>query len=191
MRKSTSRAVSIGPKDTFITMHVYLPTLLRVIKKSRGTIVGMRGDGAFAMFGSVAIESSEPEAEVGSEKATEASRLACDCGAALITAITDAVNPVLVNGGVRGEIEIGVGIDVGDFVATRIGIERAYELTAYGYCVNNACHRSDHGHNRVVVTNKVRKMFPSSPGGQTKFSDVPSQKDAYFLKFPDSHKPLK
>ncbi len=140
------------------------------------------------MFGVVKIADDN---EVTQEAATEAAGKVCRCGQALVECVEKVINPVLAAGGVEAEMFVGVGVDVGDFVATRIGIEHAYDLTAYGECVDTACHRSDHGWNRVVVTNKVQRMFPTGKGGKTLFPAVPSQKDAYFLKYPPDYCVLK
>lgn len=189
LRRSSNRATRIGPRNTYITMHTYLPTMLQVIKSAEGTVVGLRGDGAIAMFGLVKLNSSADK--VTPKQAEDAASLACDCGQALVDCVVKVVNPVLEKGEVEAGLEVGIGVDVGEFVATKIGIERAYDLTAYGDCVNRACHRSDHGHNRVVVTNNVQRMFPTVKGGKTTFPAVPNQKDAYFLKYPSDYRAIK
>ncbi len=53
LRKSTTRALRVGPRDTFITMHTYIPTMLSIVSSADGIIVGLRGDGAIACFGLV------------------------------------------------------------------------------------------------------------------------------------------
>lgn len=189
LRKSSKRATRIGPRDTYITMHTYMPTMLEVIKGMGGTVVGLRGDGAIAMLGVVKLD--DPKRRVQTDEGERAAGLGCECGQGLVECVVDVINPVLAKGGVEAGLAVGVGVDVGEFVATRIGIERAYDLTAYGDCVNKACHRSDHGHNRVVVTNDVRVMFPEGKGGKTTFPDVPNQTDAYFLKYPDYYRAIR
>lgn len=45
MRSSTKRAIKIGPEQTFLTMHVYIPALLEVVKIYNGNVIDIMGDG--------------------------------------------------------------------------------------------------------------------------------------------------
>src|SRR5262249_10080455 len=139
IRKSTDRALRIGPRDTYITMHTYLPTMLKIIDEAKGLSVGLRGDGALACFG--LVDTSESP-RVTNEDCTRAVRRATNCAHAMIEAIDTVVNPVLLEGDIEGELRMGVGIDIGDIVATNIGLGDARDLTAYGNCVNKACHNN-------------------------------------------------
>lgn len=189
LRKSTERAMKVGPRDTFITMHTYMTTMLAVVRGSDGVVVGLRGDGAFAAFGLVHLD--DRKKRVTTEEAEEAVRAASLCGAAMVKAIDKVVNPTLKEGGTAAGLAIGVGIDVGEFVATNIGLDRAFELTAYGNCVNKACKRSSIGTQKVVLTNEARRMYPKTKGGTTKFPTFPGHDDAYILQLEDRHNPLK
>lgn len=188
LRRSSARALALGPKDTYVTMHTYLPTMLSIVDSAGGVVVGLRGDGAIACFGLVDLT---PEGmTVTTEQAERAVSKACDCGDAMVKAIDKVVNKVLVKGGVRGGLQVGVGIDVGNIVATNIGLGGARELTAYGNCVNKCCKRSC-GNNLVILTLDARKMFPTSPGGRTKFRRYKDEADAFILRYPDGYHTLR
>ncbi len=189
MRGSTKRAMKIGARGTFITMHCYLPTMLAVVKAAGGKVVGLRGDGAIAVFGHVVLEDDSPA--VTPKQAAKAVSAACDCGAAMVATIDQAVNPALEETKVQAGLTMSVGIDVGEFIATNVGLERAFEHTAYGNCVNIACKRSGLGSNNVVLTNDARRMFPTSATGRTKLLRYPGEEDAYILRYPDDYRLLK
>jgi hypothetical protein len=163
-----------------------------VIGELEGVVVGLRGDGALASFGLVDTSSGRPP--VSSKKAEHAVREACRCGDAIVKTVQKAVNPVLAKAKIalgkeilgvgKGRLQVGVGIDVGDIVATRIGLGRANELTAYGVPVNHCCKRS-FGNDMVILTRQAKNMFPKSKRGRTKFSPYPEVQDAFILRYPD------
>ncbi len=126
---------------------------------------------------------------VKGEQAKAAVEKACDAGDAMVKAIDAVVNLALREGGVEDGLQIGVGIDIGDIVATNIGLGKAHELTAYGSCVNNCCKRS-FGNNAVILTHDAMRMFPSEPGGRTRFQRYPGVDDAYVLHYPDDYQTL-
>lgn len=191
LQKSTSRARRLGARATYITMHTLLPTLLEVIRQGDGTVVGLRGDGAMAMFGKIDCKTAEDKLDPALTE--EAVSRACDCAQALAVAVHSAVNPALAESAIEAGLNIGVGVDCGIFIATKIGIERSYELTAYGECVNWACKLADHGKNanRVVISNDIRKLFPVSPGGKTAIVKVPGAVEGYYLTYPAGYKSFK
>jgi hypothetical protein len=86
-------------------------------------------------------------------------------------------------------LQLGVGIDVGNIVATNIGLGVASELTAYGDCVNKCCKRSC-GNNIVILTQEAKRMFPKSEGGRTKFRPYKGEPDAFILRYPSTYKTL-
>jgi class 3 adenylate cyclase len=175
-------AVKIGPRNMYIAMHTYLPTMLRIVEEFKGIVVGLRGDGAIACFGLVQAGDDQPR--VTSEQAENAVRKACDCGDVMVKAMQKVVNPVLQYGKIMsGDGLIGVGIDVGEIVATRIGIGEAHELTAYGTAVNTCCKRSC-GNDLVILTKHAKKMFPKSKGGKTRFRPYLDKPDAFILRYP-------
>jgi hypothetical protein len=182
LRDSSKLAMKISPRDMYIVMHTYLPTMLKIIEKVQGTIVGMRGDGAIACFGLVQTGDDKPR--VTQEQSEYAITVACDCGDAIVKAMRQVVNPILHDGKIKcADLLVGVGIDVGDVVATRIGLGEAHELTAYGIPVNQCCKRS-FGNDAVVLTYKATKMFPKSKNGKTSFRAYPNKEDSYVLHYP-------
>jgi len=189
LRKSSKRAVRIGPRDTFLTMHTYLPVALKVLKAASGEVVGLRGDGAVAAFGIVrAEERDKPCSEAESSKMA---KLACVAGEAVIRAVTEIVNPQLNAGAVESGLVVGVGVDMGEFVATRIGVMDAEEFTAYGECVNKSSHLSERGNDNVVVSNKVRAGYPSKPAGSAGFHRIPDALGLFIYRYPPEQSPFR
>jgi class 3 adenylate cyclase len=185
MRGSSRRAVEIGAEDTFITMHTFLPTMAHLVEKADGKVVGLRGDGLFAAFGVTELTGSG--FEVDPEVAGDAARNAVTCGKAMIEAVEDAINPVLVADSIRGEIAIGVGASVGDVVITRIGWETASELTVYGAPVNQACKElaASSNRNNIRITKGLRNIYPKGEGGKVSFNWLSG---CFTVKFPsDMH----
>jgi class 3 adenylate cyclase len=182
IRRSTARALKIGPRDTFITMHTFLPTMLALAGRKGGSIVGLRGDGAIACFG--LYEMYDRDTRVPPEKIGEGVKQAGICGDAMVRAVRQVVNPVLARGGVEAGLQIGVGIDLGEIVATNIGLGGARELTAYGDCVNHAC-KLNSGNDTVLLSRQARYTFPKGKGGKAGFRKHPTMHDAFILEYAD------
>lgn len=188
MRRSSELAKKVSPRNMYIIMHTYLPTTLAVIQEGGGIVVGLRGDGAIACFGLVEVGEDRPR--VTTKQAEEAVTAACDCGDAIVKAVQKAVNPVIEAGGIKvGKLQVGVGIDVGEIVGTKIGLGEAHELTAYGNAVNQCCKRS-FGNDAVILTKLAKDMFPKGDNGKTKFRAYPEREDAYVLHYPTSYNTL-
>jgi class 3 adenylate cyclase len=188
LRQSTKRAYKVGPRNTFITMHTYLPVVLKVLKSGGGDVFGLRGDGAIAAFG---IHRQAKEGEECPNEATEKMVLAaCVAGEAVVRAVTRVVNPVLTEGRVEAGLRVGVGIDTGQFVATRIGIDGAEEFTAYGDCVNRSSKLST-GQDSVIVSGKASRALPGKPEGRAGFRRVSPKDDAYFYDYPPDLSPFR
>ena len=43
LRESSERAVRLGGEHTYLTMHTYLPTMIELVDRAKGLIVGLRG----------------------------------------------------------------------------------------------------------------------------------------------------
>lgn len=170
LRRSSNRAVEIGARRTYLTMHTYLPVMAELVGKADGVVIGLRGDGLFAAFGFTELNGLVQQ--VTPAVAGQAIQNASQCGKAMIEAVADIINPLLaendVHGPQTGEMAIGVGIDVGDIVVTRIGMESASETTAYGAAVNRACKFAD-GRNVIRVSHTAHSMYPTSKSGRVKF----------------------
>ncbi len=197
LRNSSALAREVSPRDMYVIMHTYLPTALAVIEGFEGAVVGLRGDGAIASFG--LVDTSEGQPPVAPKQAEHAVERACDCGDAIVKAVKRVVNPVLAKGAIKrkdgktvgvgeGVLEVGVGIDVGDIVATRIGLSGANELTAYGTAVNECCKLST-GRDEVILTHRAREMFPKEEGGLTSFTRHRT-KNGFVLHYPPDYQTL-
>ena len=193
LRKSSELATRVSPRDMYLIMHTYLPTALSVVEQMDGIVVGLRGDGAIVSMGLVDVGAGQ---RVELEQAEQAITAACDCGDAIVKAVQMVVNPVISRGGIKngekavgvgeGALRVGVGIDVGEIVATRIGLGGANELTAYGVAVNHCCKRS-YGNDMVILTKRAKDMFPTAKGGRTGFRLYPEKLDDFILRYPEDH----
>jgi class 3 adenylate cyclase len=183
MRGSSERAIQIGPKNMHITMHTFLPTLAHVVDKAGGKVASFRGDALFAVFGLTTLTGSGTEVTTAVSDA--AARGSVNCGKAMIEAVQDAICPILVENGIPGGIEIGVGASVGNVQVTRIGYETANELTVYGPPVNQACKQlSSAGRNEVRVSKGLEQIFPSGKGGRIRFNPFSKW---FSVGFPDDY----
>jgi class 3 adenylate cyclase len=171
LRGSSKRADEIGPEDTYLTMHTYLPTMAELVSKSDGHVGSLRGDGLFAVFGFTEYEPGR-KTPVPQEVGETAISNATKCGKAMIEATADILNPVLEENGVLGELRVGVGICVGDVVVTQIGVGDAFERTLYGTPVNNACKACKHCTNEMILTNQAEAIYPTSDGGKIRFKPI-------------------
>jgi class 3 adenylate cyclase len=186
LRGSTSRAVEIGPKNTYLTMHTFLPTLINLVGSWDGAVVGLRGDGLIAHFGETEVKSGS-YTDVSSEVGSRAAQDSVNCGKGMIEAVSEIINPLLESNGIRSDLRIGVGIDCGHSVVTRIGHLAATELTAYGPPVNNACKFSDQ-QNQIHVRTRVHELYPTGEGGRVKFRPIGGGKSGMIVAFPpDMH----
>ncbi len=195
LRKSSLLATQVSPRNMYLIMHTYMTTCMAVLKQAEGAIVGLRGDGAIAAFG--LIYQGAEEKSVTGEQAEHAVREACKCGDAIVKAVQLVVNPLLAKKELRrgrnmvgvgeGALRVGVGIDVGDIVATRIGFEEVNELTIYGVPINHCCKRS-FGNDMVILTKNAKDMFPKSDTGKTRLNPYPDIPDAYILRYPPDYK---
>jgi class 3 adenylate cyclase len=160
MRGSTRRALEVGPRATYLTMHALLPALARIVTDCDGYVVGFRGDGLFAAFG---IDSHGNA--VSAEKFKLSVGAASACGLTMIEAVEKVINPALEMYNVTGDVQIGVGLDAGEVVITRIGLMDGFEITAYGNAVNNAAKLCAKGNNEVIISTYADSLIPATPGG--------------------------
>jgi adenylate cyclase len=165
MRGSSKRAIQVGPKHTYLTMHTFLPTMAFLVAKAGGKIIGLRGDGLFAAFGTTPVQTNNFQG-VSQDTSDEAIKSATNCGKALVESVDEVINPLLKTSDIDSSVSIGVPIDVGNIVITKIGWSDAVEVTAYGEPINRACKKSITG---VWLTNEAKKLFPVSQGGRIKF----------------------
>ena len=90
------------------------------------------------------------------------------CGKDMLRVIDKVVNRILDEEKIQWNIDIGVGVDYGSVIVTKIGIREFYDVKAFGDCVNKASKYSN-GYNKVKVSKQVKEIWPSSEGGKIKF----------------------
>ncbi len=166
LRGSSQRAIAVGAKSTYLTMHTYLPTMIHVSSHFAGEVVGLRGDGIIVALGLKEVEKPLNN-EIEPNHGSEAVRNAVKCGKAMIESI-EIVNSILKDADIRAGLEVGVGIDTGEVVVTRIGHLTATELTAYGPCVNKCCKLSNES-SKICLTYSARDTYPQGKGGTARF----------------------
>lgn len=159
IRNSSNRAEMIGPVNTFLTMHAFIPAMLKVIEHYNGFVIDLMGDGIMVFFGG----------NTSSDSHDIAVQHAGLCGMDMLRVIDEIVNPMLNDDGIRYGIKCGVGITFGDVIVTKIGINRFFDVKAYGNCINKASKFSKEN-NRVRVSKYVKTHWPSSEGGKISFS---------------------
>lgn len=180
LRGSSNRAVRVKEKATYLTMHTYLPTMAELVRRANGKIVGLRGDGLFAAFGLTKLVATGRE--VSPTVAGVAAKNAARCGKAMHEAVADILNPLLEQNDIEGGLKIGVAIAVGDIVVTRIGLDDATEITAYGPPVNQACKLCSKNKNtQILMTRGCRAIFPSGKSGRVRLLSLDG---AYVVRYP-------
>ncbi|MEY7999426.1 adenylate/guanylate cyclase domain-containing protein [Clostridium sp. Mt-5] len=146
MRDSTNRAMDIGAKDTFLTIHAIMPAMIYIIEAYGGSIVDLPGDGVMALF------KGNPKNirwVVGGKYLNEES-LAVGCGKDLLTTFEEIVNPILVDNNIKS-VTFGVGIDTGEVIVTKVGTDKIRDIKAIGNCINNSSKNSD-GSNEIWIS---------------------------------------
>jgi class 3 adenylate cyclase len=189
IRGSSDRAVEVGAKNTYISMHTFIPTMARLVEitkaalecKETDGVVGIRGDGLFAAFGLTTINRHD-QAIPRSVKEHAVQSAVC-CGGAMLETVNEIINPLFVENDIPAGLMAGVAIDVGEIVVTKIGLEDLTETTAYGPCVNNACKMRPDGF--VMLSPEADASFPKTETGTIWCVRAPDQENIQ-LMFPDS-----
>jgi class 3 adenylate cyclase len=181
IRGSTNRALEIGAEKTFVTMHVYMQTMIRLVLAAKGIVVGLRGDGLLAAFGRKPFDVADPWLP---DESLQAILEATSCGDAMQRATSQIINPILVTKSIPGDLRIGVGIEAGPMVITKIGLHDALDITAYGHCLNLAAKIGSDKKNRglVLIGPKARGWFIGKPGGKIRVE--PFATDMFKVTYP-------
>lgn len=169
IRSSTNRAQLIGPEKTFLSMHAFIPAMLKVVEHHHGRVIDLMGDGIMVFFGGIASDLTK-------EIAIQHSGL---CGMDMLKVIDKVVNPILNEDEITYDIVCGVGITYGSVIVTKIGIDSVFDVKAYGDCINQASKYSN-GRGEVKVSKIIKKNWPSSKGGKIKFCG--SDKEGYVVE---------
>lgn len=158
MRNSTKRAIKIGAQKTFLTMHAYIPALLEVVNAYGGKVVDIMGDGIMVFFGG----------KTSGVAKVQAVKNAGLCGKDMLVVRENVINAILNDDGIVWGVDMGVGVDYGDVIVSKIGIDNFYDVKAFGNCINKASKYSDCC-NKVKVSKQVKELWPSSDNGKLKF----------------------
>lgn len=156
MRQSTRRAQQVGPEKTFLTMHVFLTALLEVVKHYQGKVIDIMGDGLMVFWGGKAAREKDNIVK------TLAVQKAGLCGRDMLTVREVVINRIIQDENLGPNISIGVGVTFGSVIVTKIGIDDSYDVKAFGDCINVASHYANETENKVKVSKKVKKEWPSS-----------------------------
>lgn len=161
IRQSTDRAVRLGPKDTFLTFHAFIPGVSYTVESYNGHVLDFMGDGVMAFFGGNG--SGMAKSFAGGQ--------AGKCGFTLLQVVDEAINPVLVGAGIE-ELYCGVGVDHGPVIVTKVGTHSTYDVKAFGNCVNKASKLAASACNTLIVTKKIRDWWPTSSRGTIRFQST-------------------
>jgi class 3 adenylate cyclase len=102
----------------------------------------------------------------------------------MLEAVADVVNPLLARFELPAGVRIGVGVDQGEIVITRIGLDDAHEVTAYGDAVNTASKLCDQADGSVVISPACLGSYPSGPGGMTRLKPTYGSPPGHAVVFP-------
>lgn len=171
MRGSTRRAENVGAEKTFLTMHVFLTALIEVVKYYKGKVIDIMGDGLMVFWGGRVAREKD-----GMNKIEAIKNAGCS-GLAMLKVVEKVINRIIQEKALGAPIHIGVGIDFGSVIVTKIGIKETYDVKAFGDCINNASHFSRND-DKVKVSAEVKNTWPTSENGTLRF--VPTI-DGYYL----------
>ena len=169
MRGSTKRARKFGAKKTFLTMHVFIAALLEIIKLYKGNVIDIMGDGIMVFWGGAKDRSKNFMFK------STASQNAGLCGIDLINVIDFVVNKIVKKENLGSPINIGVGIDFGKVIVSKIGINDIYDVKAFGDCINTASKYANEANKSIIVSKKIREQWPKGKNGKIKFRSIDSK----------------
>lgn len=148
MRNSTYLARK-GEKKLFLTMYVFLTSLLKVIEEYEGKVVDIMGDGILVFFGG-------KKTNLNMEEAIKKAYL---CGKDMLEVRQKVINPIIKKDNMM-EIDLGVGIDYGEVLVTKVGISECYDMMAYGECIDNV-DRDSKNQNELHASKEIIEICKS------------------------------
>lgn len=173
MRDSTRRAQNVGDKQTFLTMHVYFPALLEVVKYHQGLVIDIMGDGLMVLW----------EGDFLSSDNYNSVQCASLCGHDMLQVCKEVINSIIHKHNLGPAVKIGVGVTFGSVIVTKIGIDKFYDVKAFGNCINMASHYANDVEDRVKVSREVEAQWPKSPQGKRSFIPVKGDGgDSFYLE---------
>ena len=104
----------------------------------------------------------------------------------MLEAVQKVVNPALDDFEIPGDIKIGVGIDAGQIIVTRIGLLDGFEITAYGDAVNTSAKLCARGNDEVIISTDANKELPSTRTGRIRVGPI-ADRPEMGLKLTTSH----
>ena len=99
----------------------------------------------------------------------------------MLTVREVVINRIIQDENLGPNISIGVGVTFGSVIVTKIGIDDSYDVKAFGDCINVASHYANETENKVKVSKKVKKEWPSSKGGKIHFTSI-GNGEAFYLE---------
>ena len=173
IRRSTQRAENTGAEKTFITMHVFVSAMLEVINEYKGYVIDIMGDGIMAFWGG-----KKAREEHGMTKSFAVQQAGL-CGRDMLTVNEKVVNRIIDEKQLGSKLSIGVGVTYDSVIVTKIGINSAFDVKAFGDCINKASKYSK-GENQVKVSKKVKNEWPVGKNGIISFTSA-GDGEAYIL----------
>lgn len=163
MRNSTQRAEKVKPNKTFLTMHVFLPALLEVIKYHKGKVIDIMGDGLMVFWGG--NKAFKDERMIRTKAITSAGL----CGRDMLKVRESVINRIISDENLGPSINIGIGVTFDSVIVTKIGIPGSYDVKAFGSCINIASKYASNTWNKVKVLKKVKNEWPTGKNGTIRF----------------------
>lgn len=139
LRDFTSRSFWDTPEATADLADAVLSGVALVVEELGGWVVGLRGDGLYAVFG---LEPHEPP-----EYTVVRALAAC---ARALDNVESGLNPVLRQRGIE-PVQVRAGADYGPVVFIRSGTESASEINPVGFAANFASKCEKYAHSWEVV----------------------------------------
>lgn len=158
IRKSTDIINSSdGTRKMFLIFYAYSAVTANIVDHYGGTSTEFLGDGVINLF----------DTDKGLD---EAFRNSIRASREILEARTLILNPLFQNLQLPA-IDLGIGIDHGMTIVTRFGHNTDNDLKAFGSCVYNAS-KLCKGINDIIVSEKSKQFWPSSPSGSLQFSQT-------------------
>src|SRR5262249_3350816 len=141
------------PAHMFTTLQCFLPLMTSIVADvPNSAVIGLRGDGLIAAFG------------FGETQWRPIVTTAYEAGMVMIETTQRILNPVLAEEGIPIVLKVGIGIDVGTVLVTKIGFGTFSEVTAYGPAVNTAAKNSK-GVNRLWLSADANRLYRGDEKG--------------------------
>jgi class 3 adenylate cyclase len=165
LRDSTTHLQTDPPQDAnvsgplhrlYLETSALLPTLAYHIRTEGGRVTEFLGDGVLAFTEVLDMSSSREFAK--------SVRLGEEC----LAVCNDIINPILWSRYNIPELEIGVGLSVGQAIITAMGLNEDARAIAFGEPVFEASKMSK-ARNQVALSGTMRRRWPKGKGGKRQF----------------------